>query len=159
MTARCRGSTFTIWHEVSPKDCRCCLNRCGGDLWGVLVNVQRNDEMKTSLMTKTLIVVAVLALWTAFTQCSVKGGFPHFKRANEALNHESKPHEGGLVSMAKTRDGTNYIGVYLGMIAEHDGHGAVYMYSATSGQCLKYIPYQDFVDIFVTRVKPEYPSK
>lgn len=62
-----------------------------------------------------------------------------------------------LAAMAQKRDGTNYIGVYLGMIAEHDGRGGVMMYSATSGECLKYIPFQDFEDSFVTKTKPEYP--
>jgi hypothetical protein len=56
------------------------------------------------------------------------------------------------------RDGTNYIGVYLGMIAEHDGQGRVMMYSDTSGEWLKWISYQDFLDIFINKTKPEYST-
>jgi hypothetical protein len=63
-----------------------------------------------------------------------------------------------LAAMAQKRDGTNCIGVYLGMIAEHDGKGAVMMYSATSGELLKWITYSDFRDIFVLKTKPEYPK-
>lgn len=56
------------------------------------------------------------------------------------------------------RDGTNFIGVYLGMIAEHDGKGSVQMFSATSGQLLKWISYEDFKAIFVDKTKSEYPK-
>ena len=55
------------------------------------------------------------------------------------------------------RDGTNYIGVYLGMVAEHDGNGGVAMFSDTSGELLKWVSWQDFTNIFVLRIQKEYP--
>lgn len=61
-----------------------------------------------------------------------------------------------LAEQIRQRDGTNYIGVYLGMIAEHDGKGNVAMFSATSGQCLKWISYKEFEDIFILKNRPEY---
>lgn len=95
-----------------------------------------------------------------------------------------KPNE-DLVAKVQKRDGTNFLGVYMGMIAELDGSTSVYrlytkedgtpdfsrdghmvpnmkpegvmMFSATSGQLLKWISYQDFQDIFVLKIKPEYP--
>lgn len=82
------------------------------------------------------------------------------------------------------RDGTNFLGVYLGMIAEWDGNTSVYkpsldangqpifggtgtmvsnsipqgvmMFSDTTGECLKWISYKDFKDIFVLKNRPEY---
>lgn len=67
-----------------------------------------------------------------------------------------------LVATVQKRDGTNFIGVYMGMIAEWDGNTSrhpqgVQMFSATSGQLLKWISYEDFRDIFVLKTKPEYP--
>jgi hypothetical protein len=72
----------------------------------------------------------------------------------------------------KARDGTNYLGTYLGMIAEWDGQTKHYdaqnnrmygnfpqqvmMFSATSGELLKWIPYSNFLAIFVDRTQPEY---
>ena len=64
-----------------------------------------------------------------------------------------------LALQIKARDGTNYLGVYMGMIAENvKQDGSVMMFSATSGELLKWIPRQDFEDIFVKRIKPEYPK-
>src|SRR6266478_2820791 len=51
-----------------------------------------------------------------------------------------------LAEKVAKRDGTNYIGVFLGMIAEHDGRGGVQMFSATSGECLRWISYREFQD-------------
>lgn len=65
--------------------------------------------------------------------------------------------DNALVSKVKTRDGTNFIGVYLGMIAEHDGKGGVYMASATSGEVLRWIGYDEFKAVYVDKSKPEYP--
>lgn len=90
-----------------------------------------------------------------------------------------------LIAMVQKRDGTNFIGVYMGMIAEWDGSTSVFvpetdangqpvyggnghmvpnmkpqgvqMFSATSGEMLKWIPYEDFRDIFVLKIKSEYP--
>ena len=79
-----------------------------------------------------------------------------------------------LALKVKARDGTNYLGVYMGMIAEWDGQTKHYdaqnnrmygdfpqgvmMFSATSGELLKWIPYEDFKSIFVDRSKPEYAN-
>lgn len=54
------------------------------------------------------------------------------------------------------RDRGRYIGNAMGMIAELDGTNSVMMFSATSGQLLKWIPLQDFKEIFVDKTKPEY---
>ena len=100
------------------------------------------------------------------------------------------PNTGGypLAERIAKRDGTNFIGVYMGMIAEWDGCTSRYhpptnyiggvsglefadegwiepnahpqgvmMFSATSGELLKWISYEDFRDIFVLKLKPEYP--
>lgn len=63
-----------------------------------------------------------------------------------------------LYDKIKVRDGTNCLGLYEGMIAERSGwaDGSVEMFSATSGECLKWIPATDFTNIFVTKTKPEY---
>jgi hypothetical protein len=92
-----------------------------------------------------------------------------------------------LAEKIAKRDGTNFIGVYMGMIAEWDGQTSRYhpptnyiggptglsfadegwmetnahpqgvmMFSATTGQLLKWISYEDFRDIFVLKVKREY---
>lgn len=91
-----------------------------------------------------------------------------------------------LAVKIQKRDGTNFIGQYMGMIAEWDGSTSVYkpatdskgnpifggtgtmipnakpqgimMFSATSGELLKWISYEDFRDIFVLKIKPEYPK-
>lgn len=82
--------------------------------------------------------------------------------------------ETDLSRAVRKRDGTNYLGTFVGMIAEQDGctkhynaasntmYGnfpqGVMMFSATSGEMLKWIPRQDFIDIFVNKTKPEYPK-
>jgi hypothetical protein len=90
-----------------------------------------------------------------------------------------------LAEKVRKRDGANYLGVYMGMIAEWDGSTSVYqlhtnkdgtadysrdgymipnkkpmgvmMFSATSGEWLKWISAEDFTNIFVLKTKPEYP--
>lgn len=78
-----------------------------------------------------------------------------------------------LAVKVQKRDGTNFLGVYLGMIAEWDGwtnefnfngerkpgppFQGVMMFSATSGELLKWISAQDFTNIFVLKTQPEYP--
>jgi hypothetical protein len=78
-----------------------------------------------------------------------------------------------LVLKCQKRDGANFLGVYMGMIAELDGvtkhydaknnrmYGSfpqgVMMFSAASGECLKWISFDDFKAIFVDKTKPEYP--
>jgi hypothetical protein len=78
------------------------------------------------------------------------------------MHHQPKPPtpktKYALADKIKFSDGTNYIGVYLGMIAEHDGHDGVEMFSASSGELLKRISFQDFQAIFVDKTKPEYPK-
>jgi hypothetical protein len=92
-----------------------------------------------------------------------------------------------LVEKIRKRDGTNFLGVYMGMIAEWDGWTSRYhpptnylgglrfadegwmesnafpqgvmMFSATSGQLLKWISAEDFTNIFVLKTQPEYPSQ
>lgn len=61
-----------------------------------------------------------------------------------------------LAVKIQKRDGTNFVGVYQGMIAEHDGASNVMMFSATSGEWLKALSYQDFKEIFILKTKPEY---
>lgn len=79
-----------------------------------------------------------------------------------------------LAEKVRKRDGTNYLGVYMGMIAEWDGwtnefnfqgtkkpgplYQGIMMFSAASGECLKWISYQDFFEIFVSKTRPEYPK-
>jgi len=67
------------------------------------------------------------------------------------------PPEYPLAQKIAKRDGTNYIGVYLGMIAEHDRKGGVAMFSATSGEMLRWISYDEFKAVYVDKTKPEYP--
>lgn len=58
------------------------------------------------------------------------------------------------------RDSEIYLGVYLGMIAERNRKdGGVMMFSATSGELLRWISYQEFWDVYVNKTKPEYASK
>lgn len=64
-----------------------------------------------------------------------------------------------LLAKVLKRDGTNVLGVYLGMIAERLPDGSVQMFSATSGELLKWIDYSNFNAIFVLKTKPEYPTK
>ena len=81
--------------------------------------------------------------------------------------------ETDLSRKIKARDGTNYLGTYMGMIAEWDGYTnqitfdghpkkppyqGVMMFSATSGELLKWISYEDFKAIFVDKTRPEYPN-
>jgi hypothetical protein len=66
--------------------------------------------------------------------------------------------DNALIEKVKKRDGTNYIGVFMGMIAEHDGKGSVSLSSATSGELLRWIPYSEFNDVYVLKIKPEYPA-
>ncbi len=76
-----------------------------------------------------------------------------------------------LADKVAKRDGTNFLGVYMGMIAEWDGSTSVWdgtnmvigrkpmgvqMFSATSGQLLKWISAEDFTNIFVLKNRPEY---
>lgn len=71
-----------------------------------------------------------------------------------------------LADKIAKRDGTNFLGVYLGMIAlRYDGviwpstniSHSVYMYSATSGQLLRFISQEEFQAVYVLKTKPEYP--
>ncbi len=96
--------------------------------------------------------------------------------------------ENALVEKIRQRDGTNYIGVFMGMIAEWDGCTSRYhpptnyiggvsglefadegwmetnahpqgvmMFSATSGELLKWISAESFTNIFILKTQPEYP--
>jgi hypothetical protein len=106
-----------------------------------------------------------------------------FRLKTDAENSEP------LSQLAKTihnRDGTNFIGQYLGMIAEWDGSTSVYkpkvdakgspifgetgtmvpnmkpqgvmMFSATSGELLRWISYEEFRQVYVLKTRPEYPQ-
>lgn len=107
---------------------------------------------------------------------------------NWAMIHDTSSSyiNSNLVAKVQARDGTNYLGVYLGMVAELDGSTSVYvpetnaqgnavycgkgrmvpnskpqgvmMFSASSGEMLKWISYEDFRDIFVLKTKPEYAA-
>lgn len=55
--------------------------------------------------------------------------------------------------------GTNYLGVHLGMIAVRDKVGSVQLYSATSGQLLRWISYAEFRDVYILKIRPEYPPE
>lgn len=80
-----------------------------------------------------------------------------------------------LAEMSRKRDGTNFLGVYMGMIAllekeplkKWDVQKACYcgetipigvqMYSATSGSLLRWIPYTEFKAVYIDKTQSEYP--
>ena len=64
--------------------------------------------------------------------------------------------KGGRVHRDQNAGNPNYLGTYEGMTAWNDGKQGVVMYSAISGEMLKWISYKDFEDIFVLRIRPEY---
>ena len=87
------------------------------------------------------------------------------KEAHKLIPPETKTKP--LAEKIAKRDGTNYLGVYMGMIAEWDGWKTNYtgsvtsqgvmMFSATSGELLKWISAEDFTNIFILKNRPEYP--
>ena len=123
-------------------------------------------------MTKliSILLSSVLILCGGCTVVSANRVFPKFawywsadakmqREENAAHRASIKQYESEMTTLAlkiQKRDGTNFIGVYQGMIAEHDGKGSVMMFSVSSGEALKYIPYQDFRDIFVLKTRAEY---
>ena len=124
---------------------------------------------------KTHIIIAIAAI--AFSLCACrKSDVETFSEAKATAKANPDPlgtNETELSLKIKARDGTNYLGTYMGMIAELDGQTKHYdavknvmygnfpqgvmMFSATSGEMLKWIPYEDFKAIFVDRTRPEYP--
>src|SRR5438132_256235 len=100
-------------------------------------------NIKTNIRTAMALAVA----------CSVLLGCKYSTPQTTAKRAAS---EYPLAAKIAQRDGTNYIGVYLGMIAEHDGRGGVMMYSATSGEWLRWISLAEFRDVYVLKTKPEY---
>lgn len=77
------------------------------------------------------------------------------------LHQPLQPEELELTAKIAARDTTNFWGVYLGMITEPSlGKGgkvdSVMMFSALSGECLKWIPLSDFTNIFILKNRPEY---
>lgn len=67
-----------------------------------------------------------------------------------------------LVNNAVKNNGTNILGIYLGMIALYNtgtnGEGGVGMFSATTGEMLRLISYDEFKAVYVDKTKPEYPA-
>jgi hypothetical protein len=114
---------------------------------------------KTNIRTATALAVA----------CSVLLGCKH--PTPQTSSAPAAP-EYPLAEKIAKRDGTNYLGVYLGMIAELDGSTAVWdgqkmvsgkkplgvmMFSATTGQLLRWISCDEFKAVYVDKTKPEYP--
>lgn len=71
-----------------------------------------------------------------------------------------------LADKIQNRDGTKFLGQYLGMIAELNVGAiwpstnitkSVWMYSATSGELLRVISYDEFRQVYVLKIRPEYP--
>lgn len=155
--------------------------------------------MKHKIITFSLLVAALFTVLFAAlcTSCKTNSrGFPIIwfmhngtsVQKTKKIDVESKlTNEYPLAIKIAARDGTNFLGVYMGMIAEWDGQTSRYhpptnyiggptglsfadqgwmesnahpqgvmMFSATSGELLKWISYEDFRDIFVLKTKPEY---
>lgn len=106
-----------------------------------------------------MIVVAILALLSAILIPGIVAHKNYRKKSAELskINKTSEPLN-PLAQSIQNRDGTNFIGVFIGMIAEHDGQGNVTMASATSGEVLRWISYQEFIDVYINKIKPEYPK-
>lgn len=77
-----------------------------------------------------------------------------------------------LAQKIQKRDGTNFLWQFMGMIAELDGwtnkvnfqgvpkqppYQGVMMFSATSGQLLRWISYDEFEAVYVRKTRKEYP--
>jgi len=60
--------------------------------------------------------------------------------------------ENGKHTISKTPN----IGTYSGMVAKPDGRGGIQMFSASSGQLLRWISFADFEAVYVNKTQPEY---
>ena len=109
-------------------------------------------------MKKLFTLALVLSLLPG---CATRGGWPCWawdrrtdqKDESSAIDQNAKTKL--LIDEAKNDYGTNYLGIYDGMIAGKDTSGTVEMFSSTSGELLKKMSYEDFRAIFVLKTKAE----
>lgn len=61
-----------------------------------------------------------------------------------------------IVERFKQEAGTNYLGVYDGKMAERWPPGGVFLFSAYDGETRSWMSWEDFIEIFVLKTKPQF---
>ena len=99
--------------------------------------------------------LTILLLLCALMSCSTKP-VAETPLMDSYLHTPLRDDQIPLTIERKDVDGTNYLGVYLGMIAERQRDGSVAMVSANYGTVLRWISYDEFKAVYVAKTRPEY---
>jgi len=120
----------------------CAIYRIMADGW---THGAAEDEMMTHGFHKSLL--GLWETWEDYRPVHTLGVYQESDR--EYLTN-------ALVTKVVKRDGNAVLGVYLGMIAERVPGNSVMMFSATSGECLRWISYDEFKAVYVDKTRKEY---